>query len=391
MIKRYGPYLISAVLFGLLFVLEYYKPKPVSWDPNFQIDQKAPLDLSILYAQKTTWAPQGCTLWPQNPYAYLKVHTTPKSWLYLCADNRIDPVSWQLIMEQIRQGGQLFISCPQMPSFVADSLGVQVKNETEQLALWTPVKVKSRQGWLQSQLRRLDATAYFAITDSSKAKPLGSYQNLQHQSRVNFVYVPYGRGHIWWHTQPQAFSNIALLTQRQSYAEALLAYTPEKPLQWLAYQQWTPKQTYHSLSEIAQQPELRSAQRIGMFLLLLLLVLQTKRRHRRIPVQRSADHAAEAWLGTWAGLYLQKNEFVHLAQVKSQRVFEQIRQKWRVSSTLSPDIWTEQLSKASGVPTADCALLHQLLLQPLDPKACATAKTWLQWYRRVQTVCRKLR
>ncbi len=113
---------------------------------------------------------------------------------------------------------------------------------------------------------------------------------------VNFFYLPFGKGRIYLHTSPLAFTNYGLLEEEGfAYASAVFAHLPKGHIYWdsrppFVFEPGTGRVRNHpSLSEtplkyVLSQPSLAWAWYLLLASAVLFVVFMGKRRQRVVPV-----------------------------------------------------------------------------------------------------------
>ena len=217
--------------------LDMSRTKPTNWDPTYSLDNKNPLDLYVFNHEiKEIVSDNRLKRVTVTPYEYLRENDDEASYLIINQNiyNQIDSV----LLQRIQQGSTLWLSAENYIHFLTDTLGLEYADVDPSSVLEKINNIKlslSMKNWQNNELILEPALNSFAFVDidTTTTTILGKSRMPDGQSYPNFVSIRYGRGTIYLHTQPQVFTNVALLETNSSadYVAHILSYIPkDKPL-----------------------------------------------------------------------------------------------------------------------------------------------------------------
>ena len=198
---------------------------------------------------------------------------------------------------------------------------------------------------------------YFSETNDLYARIVG-YNDL---GKPNFFVFFWGKGRIFFHTEPKAFSNYFLLTNTNyRYMEEIVRMLPASPenIYWDNYHNSknysdSPNDnnngSFSTFSTLMKYPSLARAFLISLFLLLLYIFFNSKRRQRIIPVIKPVENTSIAFAEAIAGLYLAKKDNRLVADKMITYLNEHVRSKYFMSSNVQEEHYADMLSRKSGV------------------------------------------
>ena len=194
---------------------------------------------------------------------------------------------------------------------------------------------------------------YFSEINSSYARKAG----VNAGGKTNFFAFFWGKGRIFFHCGPRAFSNYFLLTGNNSlYMQELMQILPATP-EHIYWDDIHNTRNYRSeddgsfstLGTLMKYPSLSRAFFISLGLLLLYIFFNSKRRQRIIPVIRPAENNSIAFTEAIAGLYLGKKDNKLISEKMITYFNEHVRSKYLMHMNVQAPGYADMLSRKSGV------------------------------------------
>lgn len=152
---------------------------------------------------------------------------------------------------------------------------------------------------------------------------------------TTFVDIKFGKGHIYLHTVPTAFTNVYMLqTRKYDYGFRSLSYLPaNSKIIWDEYQ----KQGISIANEgtfraMLSNESLRTALYIILAALLLFVIFRAKRTQRVIPVIQAPVNSSLEFLGTISNLYYRKKDFTTIAEKRHAYFLDFIRKNYYMTT-----------------------------------------------------------
>lgn len=302
--------------------------------------------------------------------AWLNMSDT--SALYICITPRlyINSEEAEAMMEFVEAGNSLFIATGYIDELLLKQTGNQV--------FYANAALEKRLGLMKdTKLRSAPFPAddyayyyypfqnYFTVIDSSRTRVLGTGE----RGRPNFIVYFHGRGKLFLHCEPRAFSNYFLLKDNnRDYLSNVLAYTPEDPqhVYWDDYYhkrrtRKNSKNNFSTFSEIMKHPPLAAAFWLALLLLLLYILFGGKRLQRVIEKRKPNENTTVTFTETIGRLYLQKRDNKNIAEKMITYFNEYIRNTYFLSNNLVADDYVAMLSRKSGVEQDKVEALYRTM------------------------------
>ena len=194
---------------------------------------------------------------------------------------------------------------------------------------------------------------YFSEINDRYSRIIG--YNSGHRS--NCIVFFWGKGKLFLHTDPRAFSNYFLLKdENYKYMLKLMQLMNSQP-QHVYWDDYYNKLNHRkdgdgdgsSLSEIFKYPPLKAAFWLLLAMLLLYILFGGKRRQRIIREIKPNQNSSVAFTETIARLYLQKHDNKNIADKMITYFYEFIRNNYFLNTNMGNKEFITTLSRKSGV------------------------------------------
>ncbi len=190
------------------------------------------------------------------------------------------------------------------------------------------------------------------------------------EGKPNCIVFFWGKGKLFLHTDPRAFSNYFLLTgNNYRYLQQLIQVMNPAPrhVYWDDYYNHNnyrnnPRNKKNALSEIFRYPALKAAFLLLCGTLLLYLLFGTKRKQRIIRKLERTRNSSVAFTETIARLYLQEHDNRHIAEKMITYFREYVRSGYYLFLSPESAAFVSALSRKSGVPEENCRELMRTIL-----------------------------
>lgn len=214
-------------------------------------------------------------------------------------------------------------------------------------------------------------TKYFSKYDSATTRILG----VNEDGNPNFIVMFRGKGKIFLHCEPRAFSNYFLLQKENyRYLQQVFGFLHSYPdhFYWNEYyvklhsrprnsRSRDEDKSFNSLDEILSHPPLAAAFWLGLTALLLYVFFGAKRRQRVIDVIKPNENTTVAFAETIGRLYLQKKDNRNIADKMITFFNEHVRNHYYLNTNLVNDDFITTLSRKSGVPREKVESLYRAI------------------------------
>jgi hypothetical protein len=183
----------------------------------------------------------------------------------------------------------------------------------------------------------------------------------------NFLRFRIGKGYLYMHSSPRAFTNYPLLRgETDKYVEAVMAYLPQQDVYWDVSLDKTTEQDIEEereIKELLKDPMMKIAYYLALGLFLLFIIIKIKREQRAIPVVEPPRNDSLALVGSVTQLYLQNNNHKPIADKIIRHFFDYIQNRYYLNYRTLDRQFIEKLSKKSGIDMQTVSQLIQLIQQ----------------------------
>lgn len=185
----------------------------------------------------------------------------------------------------------------------------------------------------------------------------------------NFILVFYGKGRIYIHSEPRAFSNYFLLQNNNfQYLQQAFNYMDAVP-EHLFWDDYYNKHIFREagsdaqsgLSIILKEPAMAWAFWISLAMMSLYILFGSKRRQRIVPPIQFNQNTSVAFTETISRLYLEKKDNRNIAEKMITYFFEHVRNTYFLNTNQLNDDFISTLSRKSNIPLADTASLIKIV------------------------------
>ncbi|MBS1512150.1 MAG: DUF4350 domain-containing protein [Bacteroidetes bacterium] len=190
----------------------------------------------------------------------------------------------------------------------------------------------------------------FIVKDTVYTKVLGHDEHMN----TNFLVYFHGKGKLFLHCEPKAFSNYFLLKDdNYKYLQNAMAYTNLSPdhLYWDDYyRRFTARRgSRGALGEILSHPPLAAAFYLILALMILYALFASKRKQRIVEQIKPNVNTTLAFTETIGRLYLQKKDNRNIAEKMITYFNEHVRNTYFLNTNVVDEEFITTLSRKSGV------------------------------------------
>jgi hypothetical protein len=292
--------------------------------------------------------------------------------LYICIAPKlfVNEEEAEAMMEYVQDGNSLFISAGYIDDILLDKIGCK--------AVYSSPAVEKMVGNMKNTAVRsvaqpADKYAYyyypfqnsFTTIDSSNTRVLGYNDSKRPNSIVHF----YGKGRLYLHCEPRAFSNYFLLKENNyEYLKNTVAFTQSEPehVYWDDYynklRQKKSGNNFSTFGEIMKHPPLAFAFWLSLILLLLYILFGGKRVQRIIQQLKPNENTTVTFTETIGRLYLQKKDNKNIADKMITYFNEYIRNTYFLNTNHVNADFIAVLSRKSGVEKDKVDTLYRTIV-----------------------------
>lgn len=192
---------------------------------------------------------------------------------------------------------------------------------------------------------------YFSSIDTATTIILGRTQD----HRANFIQLNAGKGSIYIHLAPLAFSNYFILHKDNiHYFQKALSVIPAgiRKVTWSEY--YLNKPMHHKAPKpglfhvLFQYPSFKWAFLMAIALLLLYVAMEVRRKQRIIPAWQKPANESLDFIKTIGRLYYEKSDHQNLAQKMSAYFLDHIRSRYKMPTQHLDEPFVALLHAKSG-------------------------------------------
>ncbi len=338
------------ILLALTF-LEANEPEPLNMNASYSGKDKIPLGTFAFFESwKNTREIEEIN---QPPFEFLDKEEPPEGIYFFLNDYVVfDDNELNKILAWVSRGNTVFVSAGYIGKNLLDTLNLEARTDLRNTDFKSRPGLKLKNSRKNFELNFDIEALTFTKTDSLELNILGTsvFSDEPSDEKPNFVQTSFGKGQIFVHSTPEAFSNYFLLQQQNyQYAEDVLAYLdPNKDLLWDNYYK-SGKSFYSSpLYYLLGKKPLKWAYYFVLLATVLYLIFQGKRRQRPIPIVKTLENKTYDYTRNISNLYLEQDRYREMTLKKNELFLDYIRSQYRLSTQELNSDFEEKLSTKSG-------------------------------------------
>lgn len=359
------------LLAGVLYI-DAVRPKPVDWNPTYNLKDKIPYGLSIFNEQMPGLLPNNNikkiseTVYEHFEPLYdydslVKDYKVKGTVLHICDNYLIDDQSSKELFYFVGHGNTAFLSVQNLPKIFTDSLNLKTDSDFDyknRISCWLTNK---NLGNKKYDLHQGGSPFYFSSIDTLNTTVLG-YQGSDQHKKINYIKVPYRNGTFLIHLQPVAFTNYHLLKEDHAeYTEKVLAYMPAGTIYWMVKEQNGLIREGTPFQYLLSQPALKWAWYLFLVGMLVFIIFNAKRKQRIIPILKPLPNTTVDFTKTIGNLYFQEGDHQNLINKKIVYFLERIRNEYLIETTILDEHFITKLQAKTGKDLKDIEHLVYLI------------------------------
>lgn len=339
--------------------------RTINWEESFNEKSSAPYGLSIFYKElPRLFSNSKIRTVFHQPDSYLKAnsengygeHTAKGNYLIVGNSDYLEDNSVDELLNFVDNGNTLLISDYYFALKFYDTLHIETdfyynpKDSISHLSL----KNKTLP---PSEIDKNEGDYFFSSFDSINYNILGYAKT--DKKRVNFIEIPFGKGTIYLHLEPKAFTNYNLLKEeRHQYIEGVISYLPDADIYFDSYSKVQTRydgdvEKESNLKWFLEQLSFRWAWYTALIFGILFMVFNAKRRQRIIKIVKPLQNTTVAFVKTISNLYYETKDHKNLIDKKITYFLEKIRTDYNLDTSKLDDIFIDKLSAKSGKKKED--------------------------------------
>jgi hypothetical protein len=338
--------LVLVVLFQLISC------KKTNWKENFREKEKSPFGTYIIYNEaKALFEDEEIVYLKQNFYDYLYENydtTAPDFGTYVCIKRnayRLTQDGVNELLSFVNDGNNAFLSLNYFSDALKEELEITTNNLDKNTSTIADLKALKGRFYLENErfkntsytFDRNSRRHYFVTYNKNKTIVLGNAK-IDGEKVPNFLKIYHGKGAIYVHTNPIAFTNYYLLKDNETYTENVFSHLPNETLFWYPhikkskYSNQADEDTTSVFKYFLQHPTLRWFLLISFTGILLFMLFNARRKQRAIPVINPLENTTVAFTQTISSLYLKEQDHKNLVDKKIAYFLEKVRTKYLLNT-----------------------------------------------------------
>lgn len=323
-IKFYG--LLFLIILLILGLIIGSKKEITDWSKNFEVDNKSPFGLYVFNQEAENLFKHKLIKSHQSPYLYYENKKKPHNILFI--EHHTDRESWNKILDQVSKGSDLM--------YISDSQHSMLTDTIERLK---PVYIYSVEDYgiatltdkkrnHKIELDKMPSLVGFKQIPKN-AEMLGLFLGEEEDELMsNFVKIPFGKGFIYYHSEPLFLTNYHLLKNNDYlYAQDVLSYLKDRETVWFMEEIDNNDlvKSGHPLGFVFKKPPLKYAWWTFLAGLLFLMIFKAKRTQRIIPIMTSKKNKSLEFVKNIGNLYLQEGNIRDMMKKKTMYFLYHLR------------------------------------------------------------------
>ncbi len=346
------------VLAGLTYS-EMNKPRPVNWRDSFSKNHHIPFGCMVFYEQMQSFFGERWRMNPEATYDWLKRNDTLTETAYLLInrDLNLDDATNEALLEYAARGNQVLLSSVYPNYGLMDTLGIRISwqdygyfsEDTVSRRLVNPRLARARTRDVEGSHYR--ANYFIDSLAVPGTRVLGTVESDEWEhSEINFVRVPVGKGAIYVHLFPYAFTNYTMLREGQyHYATGVASYFADaQAIYWDEYEKIGRSEYTTPLYIFFSNRSFQWAYYLAVAGVLMYVWLQGKRKQRAIPVVEPLENQSVNFTRTLGDMYLDGSHNHEIVEMKWEHFTEYIRAQLFIATEKMDEAFFRQLAARSN-------------------------------------------
>ena len=357
------------IIFGLIvtaaIAIGVKSTKTVDWEESFNEKSNKPYGVSVFYKElQNLFKDRKIRTVYHQPASYLKAnsetgdgeHVAGGSFIIIGNSEYLEDDSVDELLNFVDNGNTLFISDYSFSQKLHDTLYIStdfIENEKDSISYQSLKHLNID----DIVIDKNEGDMYFSNFDSINYTILG-HSKIDYK-HANFIQVPFGKGEIYLHLEPKAFTNYNILKDdRYKYAAGIMSYLPDNNVYFDSY---TKIQTGYdgdvekesNLGWFLEQLSFKWAWYTALIFSALFVVFNAKRRQRIIKIIKPLQNTTVAFVKTISNLYFETQDHKNLIDKKITYFLEKIRSDLNIDTSVLNEDFIQKLAAKTGKKKED--------------------------------------
>lgn len=324
-------YWIAGTLMVLYIMVDYYSPKPIDWTITFGEKDKRPFGCYILYDQLDNFFPEK-----KIDYQTLYEVNDLKGSLFILSDAfEIVKTDIDNLFNILNDGNTVLIGSRSFGRQILDTLEIEVDNKYPVFSNILEDSSSITYDGKTIEYPRTLVTTTFINLDKS-----GWDMHATSGPDPILISKKFGSGRLILLSAPLIFSNYGLLhNDNYAFADFILNMLPNKPVTYNRFYQSGRIEHRSPFRFLISQPSLRSATYLTLFGIIVLLVFNSQRKQKAIPVYDRPSNTTIHYIKTIGGLYYREKDHHKAAMKIIYQFLQVVSEKYHVKDPFEERSW----------------------------------------------------
>ncbi len=360
-------WIIGGVLLVVLVIVLTLSlvPKSIDWSLSFSKDHDKPFGTKILFEQLPELF-TGSKVITKHGNAFLSYQenedSTSSNYMLINQNLKLDSAEISNVLKMASAGNNFFIAAQDFSKAWLDSFNLSIEYSSiynYSMPLVDSVSLNFANRRFQTQLgywyKKAISNDYFTSYDTLKTTVLG----INNRGKTNFIRIKKGKGAIYLHLVPLAFTNYNMLVDdNYAYVSKCLSYLPSQSIVWDEYHKDEKQAQLSMFSFILDRPSLKYGWYIFLVGLIIFFVFQSTRMQRIIPILQEPGNSTISFIETIGRLYFSRKDHLNIAHKKYLHFKEYVRIQYYINTI---DNGKECIKKVADKSAVEMRLIKQII------------------------------
>ena len=331
-------------------------PKQTNWSRTYLNKNKSPFGCFAIYnlmqnVYSNTFKTNNQTLYNLNELQ------NKKASLVIVNDNiNFNKNDIRSLFEFLNKGNTVFIAVNSFKGALADTFHLRTDLDyadyfvsIDSLIKKDGVKIKLSAANYKKQTfaySRIATTAYFQSFDTTRFNVLASMG----KDKACLISTYIGNGKLYLMTMPDVFGNYFIVNNpNRQLAYAMLSIIKNDVLIWDEYYKTYNITSYSFIKFILESDALYTAYLLIVFILILYMIFEGRRRQRAIPVVLPPVNSTLQFVNVVSHVYYNSRNHQSIAAEKIRFFYENVRRKFHVNTNQINEEFLNEITELSGI------------------------------------------
>ena len=331
-------------------------PKETNWSRTYLSKNKTPFGCFAIYnlmqnAYSKSFKTNNQTLYNLNELQ------NKKASLIIVNDNiNFNKNDITSLFEFLNKGNTVFIAVNSFNGAIADTFHLRTDLDyadyfvsIDSLIKKDGVKIKLNASNYKKRTfaySRIASSAYFTSFDTSRF----AVQASMGKDKACFISASVGKGRLYLMTMPDVFGNYFIVNHpNRQLAYAMLSRIKNDELIWDEYYKTYNITSYSFIKFILESDALYTAYLLIIFILILYMIFEGRRRQRAIPVVVDPTNSTLEFVNVVSHVYYNSKNHQSIAAEKIRYFYETVRRKFHVNTNQINEEFLNEVSELSGI------------------------------------------